>query len=116
MLLAIGDERVYVSSVQDEGALRHATFSTNPMIVVVDAERPPSIEPHALAAALNGLPDATLSVVFAASTEYGRTVRAHLPDGASTLFIERADGVEPLHDLVLSRHKSATVPPPPGLL
>jgi len=109
----LGEDRVHTLTVEDESALRHATFSANPQIVVVDATAPPRIPPAELAAALRNLPDATLPVLWALETEYGRSTR-ELARESRTLFLERREGIEPLLDLILSRFRKRTssLPPP----
>jgi hypothetical protein len=114
LLLAIGEDRVYPHTVSDEQAFRHATFSASPLLAIVDGAEPPSIPAPKLVAALRGLPDRTLAVVWAPETTYGREVRARMESaGDEALFLDRAEGIEPLLDLVLSRFKRASTMPPP---
>lgn len=114
VLAAVGRERARVHTADDERSLRHATFSANPLIVVVDASAPPDIRPPELATALRGLPDATLAVVWAEDTEYGRETRLRVEHaGADVLFLPRTEGIDPLLDLILSRFaRAGTIPPP----
>ncbi len=111
---AIGVDRVHTVTVGDVGELRHAAFSTSPQIVVVDAAQPAAVAPSELARALKALPDATISFVWGEETQYGRELRSRLEQlAARSLFLARTEGIEPLLDLVLSRYKTATLPPPP---
>lgn len=114
LLAAIGEARVHPHTARDEQGFRHATFSMSPLLAIVDCAHP-SIGARALAAALRGLPDRTLAVVWGEETPYGRDLRARLEaDGARALFLDRAEGNGPLLDLVLSRFKRpSTIPPPP---
>lgn len=115
MLAAIGPERLYVHTVHDEPAFRHATFSATPLIVVVDATHP-AVRPPELAAAVRQLPDAIQTVVWGAETSYGHELRArHADADGPVMFIDRSDGIEPLLDLVLSRFKRTSTIPPPRL-
>ncbi len=102
LLAAIGDERVYPHTVSDEAAFRHAMFSMSPLIAVLDSVRPPEATPSTLAAALRGLPDQTLPVVWAADAELGQDLHGRLGH-ERVLFFDRREGIEPLLDLVLSR-------------
>lgn len=113
LLTAIGEERVYPHTVGDEASMRHATFSVSPLVAVVDASAPPDIRAPALAAALRGLPDRTLAMVWGEDTPYGRELRARL-DGSRVLFLARAEGIEPLLDVVLSRFERLSSAPPPS--
>jgi len=116
LVASLGEARVHVHGADDEPSLRHATFSANPLIVVVDATTPPEIAPSALAAAIRGLPDATLAVVWGEETPYGRETRARVESlGAEALYLPRREGIGPLLDLVLSRHRRASTVPPPQL-
>lgn len=109
----LGDERVHTLTVEDEAALRHATFSANPQLVVVDATAPPRITSGELATALRSLPDATLPVLWGLDTPYGQETRTR-GGAARTLFLDREEGIEPLLDLILSRfRRRSTTPPPP---
>ena len=115
----LGEDRVHTLTVKDDAALRHATFSANPQLVVVDATAPPNMRSDELAAALTRLPDATLPVLWALDTPFGRETRSQIQGGhpqsggMRTLFLEREEGIEPLLDLILSRfRRRSTIPPP----
>lgn len=110
---SIGFERVHAFTVTSVAELRHATFSANPLIVVVDAARPPAEPPPDVANAIRALPDATLAVVWGEETSYGREVRVRIEQGgADALFLDRVEGIGPLLDLVLSRYEPDSIPPP----
>lgn len=110
---SIGLDRVHAYTVADVAELRHATFSENPLLVVVNAAHPPEEHPAHVASAIRGLPDATLAVVWGQETSYGREVQAHIEQlGSDALFLDRDEGIEPLLDLVLSRFKPPNVPAP----
>ena len=110
---ALGLDRVHALTVSDVPELRHTVFSASPEIVLVDAAQPAPVHAPELAKALTSLPDATISFVWGEETRYGRELRAHLDElGSRTLFLARTEGIEPLLDLVLSRFKRPTIPPP----
>ncbi|MCZ7678542.1 MAG: hypothetical protein M5U28_07110 [Sandaracinaceae bacterium] len=99
-------------TASDEQSFRHATFSVTPLLAIVDCAAP-AIGARELTAALRGLPDRTLAVVWGEETSYGRELRARLQSaGARALFLDRAEGNGPLLDLVLSRFKRASSMPP----
>ena len=110
---AIGIERVHAVTVGDVAELRHATFSTNPQIVVVDAAQPAAVRAAEMARALKALPDATISFVWGEETQYGLELRVRLEQLESrALFLDRHEGIEPLLDLIISRFRTSTIPPP----
>ncbi len=113
LLAAVGEVRVHPHTASDEQSFRHATFSVTPLLAIVDCAAP-AIGARELTAALRGLPDRTLAVVWGEETSYGRELRARLESaGARALFLDRAEGNGPLLDLVLSRFKRASSMPPP---
>lgn len=113
LLTAIGANRVHPRTVGDENGLRHATFSLSPLVTVLDACAPPNIRAAAAAMALKGLPDRTLAVVWGADTAYGHEVQVRLEQaGARAICLARAEGIEPLLDVVLSRFKQPSSMPP----
>jgi hypothetical protein len=114
LLTVLGDDRVYPYTAADEAAFRHATFSTSPLLAIVDATNPPFVRPSALAAALRSLPDRTLAVVWAVDSDFGRELRARLEHKRiDAVYLERTEGIEPLLDLVLARFRVSSIPPPP---
>lgn len=113
LAMALGRERVHTITVGDVEELRRTTFSANPQIVVVDAAQPAAIRPADLARALMGLPDRVISFVWGEETSYGRELRVRAEQlEAAMLYLDRTEGIEPLLDLVLSRYKTSTIPPP----
>ncbi|MEZ4337399.1 MAG: hypothetical protein R3B82_12320 [Sandaracinaceae bacterium] len=113
LVMALGGERVHTLTVGDIEELRRTTFSANPQIVVIDAAQPAAIRPADLARAILGLPDRVISFVWGEETSYGRELRVRIDQlGASTLYLDRTEGIEPLLDLVLSRFRTSTIPPP----
>lgn len=101
---ALGRERVQARTVSTIDAMRHASFSAIPVFVVVDATSLGAIAERDLAKALEGLPDATLGVVWGTDTSAGRDLRSRLErDDNRVILLSRSDGIEPLLDLVLSR-------------
>lgn len=114
LAMALGRERVHAITVGDVEELRRMTFSANPQIVVVDAAQPAAIRPADLARAIKGLPDRVISFVWGEETSFGRELRVRAEQlEASALYLDRTEGIEPLLDLVLSRYRTATIPPPP---
>ncbi|MBX3272588.1 MAG: hypothetical protein KF729_20175 [Sandaracinaceae bacterium] len=110
---SIGRERVHTLTVGDVEELRRTTFSASPQVVVVDAAQPAAIRTADLARALKDLPDRVISFVWGEDTSYGRELRARAEQlGASALYLDRGEGIEPLLDLILSRYKTTTIPPP----
>ncbi len=80
----------------------------NSAIVLVDATNFPPIEPVDLADELAGLPETTAKVVWGADLPYGRGVVAAIePIGTHVVSITRADGIDPLLDLIRSRRSKA---------
>lgn len=114
LLAVLGEDRVYPFTVADETALRHATFSAAPLVLVVDATAPPAIDAGAMASAMRGLPRQTTPVVWSQDTDYGRALRGKLEQHhTQALFLSRTEGIEPLLDVVLSRRKQSSSFPPP---
>ncbi len=113
LTVSIGRERVHTITIGDVEELRRTVFSANPQIVVVDAAQPAAIRPAELARALKGLPDRVISFVWGEETSYGRELRVRAQQlDAATLYLDRHEGIEPLLDLVLSRYRTSTIPPP----
>lgn len=113
---AIGAERCHAVTVSSVEELTRTVFRLSPQIVVIDASQPAAIRAQDLSQAIKGLPDAMLSFVWSADSHYGRDLRSQLLQmGCDTMFLDRREGIEPLLDLVLSRFKTTTLPPPPDL-
>jgi len=113
---SIGAERCHAVTVSSVEELRRTVFRLAPQIVVVDAAQPAAVRAHELSQALKGLPDAALSFVWGADSHYGRDLRSQLVQlETDTMFLDRQEGIEPLLDLILSRFKTTTLPPPPDI-
>jgi len=113
---AIGSERCHAVTVSSVEELTRTVFRLSPQIVVIDASQPAAIRTLELSNAIKGLPDAMLSFVWSADSHYGRDLRSQLlQTDCDTMFLDRDEGIEPLLDLVLSRFKTTTLPPPPDL-
>lgn len=105
---ALGAARIGVTTAGDEAGLRHAAFARSPLLVVIDAVEAPGVRAAVLANAIRGLPEATVVVVWGADGGYGVELASALGDGESrVVLLERAEGVEPILDLVSSRHQTA---------
>lgn len=112
---AIGAERVYAHVANDVAALRHAVFSASPLIVVIDCAHPIGETAATIGQAIRRLPDAMLSVIWGEETPLGQGLRAEVGDlKTACLFLDSQGGIEPLHDLILSRfqRRQSTLPPP----
>jgi hypothetical protein len=112
LLVVLGEDRVYPMTVTDEAGLRHATFSAAPLVIVVDATKPPDVKPAALASVLRSLPKQTFALVWSQESDYGRELKQRL--GKAALYLDRTEGIEPLLDVILSRYRQGTEPPPAG--
>ena len=111
---ALGPARVSAVTFRSTIALRRAleVMMTTPDIVVVDASRFPAIEPGDLAGSFEALVDTAVRVVWGADLPYGhalmREVRAR---GGKATSVDRAEGVDPILDLIGSRSGRPTLPP-----
>lgn len=108
LVASLGDDRVRPLTFRDPTSIRHAMFSRNPLLLVVDGTSPPPIGPSVLAQLLHDLPDRTLPVVWAVESAYGHALRTWVEEDtrARSVFLARRDGVGPLHDLVLARFRT----------
>ena len=105
VLASLGPGRVKPAYALDETSLRHATFATAPLLVIIDASDPPRGAVQPLAAALRSLPQHMTTIVWACETPYGEVlVRALQALAVSPVLLSRHEGLEPLFDLVLSRY------------
>lgn len=111
LVTALGEDRVKVETVRDEWQVRHAVFSGSPLVVVVDACAPPAVRPPELAELLAQVPEATLPILWGNETDYGKAMRAK-GLGQRVVSLPRSEGIEPLFDLVLSRHQRISAVPP----
>lgn len=111
---ALGPTRVTAVTLRSSLGLSRACAVpiTTPDIVLVDASQFPAIEPADLAQALASLPETAVRVIWGADLPYGaalmRDIKAR---GESATSVDRAEGVEPLLDLVRSRSGRETLPP-----
>jgi hypothetical protein len=102
----LGDDRVFAVAVGNQASLRKAVFSYAPLLVIVDGVDPPAVDPSELAAALRGLPDATLPVLWAADSPWSADFLRRLEDaGVPIVTFPRREGIEPLLDMVLARFR-----------
>lgn len=101
----LGRDRIATTTVQDAGGLTRAVFAEEPIFVLVDATEPVPIDEVALTGALLRLPDSTTPVIWGSESRTGQDlIRRAERDGVNVVPIARADGIEPLLDLVLSRY------------
>jgi hypothetical protein len=106
LVACLGDDRVETIAVSDEAALSKAVFAHSALVVVLDGVAPAPVDGAALAAALRRLPNGATTILWASETEAGAALRAELDRaGAPVVTLGRADGIEPLLDLVLSRRQ-----------
>jgi len=113
---ALGSARVAAVTLRTGPALLRALRSTltAPQLVVVDAGLFPPIEPAELAAALAAAPDTVPRAIWGGDLPYGAALlRAVADEGGRATPFGRADGVEPILDLVRSLAGRASVIPPP---
>jgi len=101
---ALGPARVAPATA---ATLRDIQRFRNAAIVLVDATSFPAIEPRDLADELAGLPETTAKCIWGSDLPYGRGVLAAIePIGTHVVSITRADGIEPLLDLIRSRRSA----------
>lgn len=104
---ALGASRVNVVTVDGEAELRKAVFQRSPLLVVVDATAPPSMERGAIAAGFRGLPDNVLPIVWGAETEYGDGLAnaMRVAGVANAISLRFGEGIPAFLDLVLARYQ-----------
>lgn len=106
LLLCLGEDRVRAVGVGDDAALRKAVFACSALIVLVDAVAPARVEADALTAALRGLPDNAMAVLWGSETGWARALVPRLEAaGVRLVTLDRREGLEPLLDLVLARFR-----------
>jgi hypothetical protein len=106
LLASLGRRRVAPTVVADEPALRKQVFAMEPLLVLVDCDAPPRSDATEIARALAGLPRNTLPIVWAVDAPYGRVLAVALASrSVEAVRIPKRDGIEPLLDLVASRHQ-----------
>lgn len=99
---ALGPALISVESTSS--AAEAVGQSPEPAIVVVDASDFPPATVDSVAGALRHLPDTTACVVYSAELPFGqRALKALMFAGRDAVAITRADGVEPLLDLIRAR-------------
>jgi len=101
---ALGPRRVTARTTADPARLGERR--PTPAIVVVDATDFAAVEPRAVASALRDLPGTTVRLVWGSELPYGRSVTAALfRAGVEHTTCDRNEGIDPLVDLVRSRHR-----------
>ena len=100
---ALGAHRVAPSSVGDAHALQRAIFARAPLFVLVDAERLDEREVERVARVLDKMPTQTMPVVWGLETVPGRMLERRVRNPLA-LSLHRVEGIEPVCDLILSRH------------
>jgi hypothetical protein len=103
--LCLGEDRCYAVRASDPAALRKALFAQAPLVTVLDGTGNEGSDPDEVVAVLRGAPHSVVPVLWAGDTPWGQRVRAHAP--SRLVSIDRAEGIEPLCDLVLSRYRGA---------
>lgn len=97
--------------VGDEAALRKAVFAHSALLVLLDGLAPSALAPQALAGVLRSLPASTLAVLWGAEAPWSRDVLPALEAaGVRIVALPRAEGIEPLLDLVLARYRGEDGP------
>lgn len=112
LVLCLGEERVFTWTVAGAEVLRKALFTRTPMLVVFDATASEGLSPQDMAEVVRGFPDDVVPVLWGGDTAWGKRL-AELARGVVT--IERAEGIEPLCDLVLSRFRGGRLSVPPHI-
>lgn len=104
LVVCLGEDRVKTIAVVDDTALSKAVFAYSALVVVLDGAAPVSVDAAAIAGALRRLPNGATTIVWASETDGGARLCAELDRaGAAAVTLGRADGIEPLLDLILSR-------------
>jgi hypothetical protein len=104
LVVCLGEDRVKTIAVSDDSALSKAVFAYSALVVVLDGAAPVSVDETVIAAALRRLPNGATTIVWASETDGGARLCASLERaGAAAVTLGRADGIEPLLDLILSR-------------
>ncbi|MFO0696793.1 MAG: hypothetical protein U0230_24695 [Polyangiales bacterium] len=101
----LGPQRIESRSTPSAMEIANQRFPV-PQIVIVDASDFPPIEPAQIAAAFRLLPATTARVVWCTDLPFGpKIVDALRAEAQNALGLTRAEGIEPLLDLVRSRRK-----------
>lgn len=98
------------ASLIDVDAAKSATVASTqdpePAIVVIDASDFPPESVESIAITLCGLPETTACVVYAAELPFGQRMMTALANAErEAVAIARADGVDPLLDLIRARRR-----------
>jgi hypothetical protein len=100
---ALGGHRIAVAWTEDSPTVSALAQGLNAKFVLVDATDPPEIDPELLAAVLADLPPELLCVVWSRGELYARRLLDAAGRRAIKLVpLDRAEGVEPLFDLLRS--------------
>lgn len=99
----LGPKRVETLPCHDLDQLQRAVRRQEIALAVIDASDFAPIEPKELAKALSELRATTARVVWCATLPYGRALLKALADQA-VVSLESEEGIEPLLDLIRSRH------------
>lgn len=104
LVVCLGEDRVKTIAVADETSLSKAVFAYSALVIVLDGAAPVKVDEAGLAAALRRLPNGATTIVWGSETEGGAALTSGLSRaGAAAVTLGRADGIEPLLDLILSR-------------
>lgn len=104
LVLCLGEDRVKTVAVADVASLSKAVFAYSALVVVLDGQSPAEVDREALVAGLRRLPNGATTIVWASDAEGGARLSEMLDaGGAAMVTLGRADGIEPLLDLILSR-------------
>ncbi len=105
LVLCLGEDRVKTIAVSDVAALSKAVFAYSALVVVLDGHSPAEVDAESLVLGLRRLPNGATTIVWASDAEGGARLSGMLEaGGASVVTLGTADGIEPLLDLILSRH------------
>lgn len=103
LVTALGPLRVKPSVVADVTGLRHAVFSTMPLLALVDVTDAPAVDEGELAAALRGLPSRVTPVVWGSELPLGGRLSARLREAEVAHVAVSSHDIDALLDLVASR-------------
>jgi len=99
----LGPKRVETLPCHDLDQFQRAMHRQEISLAVIDASDFAPVEPKELAETLAELRATTARVVWCASLPYGRTLLGCMGD-QSVVSLEAEEGIEPLLDLIRSRH------------
>jgi hypothetical protein len=102
---ALGGMQVQVTSADGESSARDAVEAHDPEIVVIDALSPIG-DADSVMEFLAHLPATTTSVLWGEEQSFGRDLKHRaVPRRQKLTTVERSEGVNPLLDLIRSRHR-----------